>query len=320
MAWPTGAVSTTNVDATSDDPELAVVDIKSAFDKLNQIIAHVSTFIQGLLDDADATAARTTLGLGALAVKATIATADIDNDAVTYAKIQNVSATDRLLGRSTAGAGDAEEIVCTAAGRALIDDADAAAQRTTLDVPSNTDLALKAPLASPTFTGTPLETMGTGSGTAALIGKASINTTAVGNVGTGTDVLMSYLLLANSLSANGKGIRVKGWGITALNANSKTLTFNWGSLSHGFVMTASISGNWIWEIEIFRTGSNTQRMFYRIMEATDNNGGLVTPKAAQVCNSTPSQTDTADITVKFTGAATADNDIVQEGMLVEYIG
>ena len=56
----------------------------------------------------------------------------IDNDAVTYAKIQNVSATDKLLGRSTAGSGDVEEIACTAAGRALIDDADASAQRTTL--------------------------------------------------------------------------------------------------------------------------------------------------------------------------------------------
>jgi hypothetical protein len=56
----------------------------------------------------------------------------IDNDVVTYGKIQNVSATDRLLGRSTAGAGDVEEIVCTAAGRALLDDADAAAQLTTL--------------------------------------------------------------------------------------------------------------------------------------------------------------------------------------------
>ena len=56
----------------------------------------------------------------------------IANDAVTYAKLQNVSATDKLLGRSTAGAGDPEEISCTAAGRAILDDVDAAAQRTTL--------------------------------------------------------------------------------------------------------------------------------------------------------------------------------------------
>ena len=59
-------------------------------------------------------------------------TTGLVDDAVTYAKLQNVSATDRVLGRSTAGAGDVEEIVATAAGRALIDDADAAAQRTTL--------------------------------------------------------------------------------------------------------------------------------------------------------------------------------------------
>jgi hypothetical protein len=59
-------------------------------------------------------------------------TADVKDGSITYAKIQDVSTTDRLLGRSTAGAGDVEEIVCTAAGRALIDDATAAAQRTTL--------------------------------------------------------------------------------------------------------------------------------------------------------------------------------------------
>ena len=62
MTWPTGAVPTTNVDATTDDPELAVVDIKSAFDKLNQIIAHVSTFAATMFDDADAAAVRATLG------------------------------------------------------------------------------------------------------------------------------------------------------------------------------------------------------------------------------------------------------------------
>jgi hypothetical protein len=51
---------------------------------------------------------------------------------VTYDKLQNVSATDRLLGRTSAGAGSVEEISCTAAGRALLDDADAATQRATL--------------------------------------------------------------------------------------------------------------------------------------------------------------------------------------------
>lgn len=55
----------------------------------------------------------------------------INAGVVTYAKIQDVSAGDKVLGRIT-GAGDVEEIACTSAGRALLDDADATAQRATL--------------------------------------------------------------------------------------------------------------------------------------------------------------------------------------------
>ena len=47
-------------------------------------------------------------------------------------KLLGLSATDRLLGRSSAGSGEAEEIACTAAGRALLDDADGRAQCSTL--------------------------------------------------------------------------------------------------------------------------------------------------------------------------------------------
>lgn len=68
----------------------------------------------------------------------------ITPDSVTYDIMQDTSGTDVVLGRSTAGAGTVEEIVCTAAGRALLDDASAAAQLTTLGA---------APIADPTFTG-----------------------------------------------------------------------------------------------------------------------------------------------------------------------
>nr|BDD46111.1 hypothetical protein 10 [bacterium] len=130
---------------------------------------------RALLDDADAAAQRTTLGLGNLAtVNGTwadgssvsgdntgdqtitltgdvtgsgtgtfdttisanaIGSTEIANKSVTYAKIQDVSKGDVVLGRVT-DAGTVEEITCTAAGRALIDDADAATQRVTLGLGS----------------------------------------------------------------------------------------------------------------------------------------------------------------------------------------
>lgn len=66
----------------------------------------------------------------------------IASDAVTYDKMQDVTA-NKLLG-SIAG-GTAEEVACTAAGRALIDDADAAAQQVTLGL--NTALLAAAVIA-----------------------------------------------------------------------------------------------------------------------------------------------------------------------------
>ena len=51
-------------------------------------------------------------------------------DSITYDMVQDVTAADKILG-SVAG-GTVSEITCTSAGRALLDDADAAAQRATL--------------------------------------------------------------------------------------------------------------------------------------------------------------------------------------------
>jgi hypothetical protein len=49
------------------------------------------------------------IGLGSLALLSTITTTEITNDAVTFAKTQNI-ATARMLGRATAGSGDIEEL------------------------------------------------------------------------------------------------------------------------------------------------------------------------------------------------------------------
>ncbi len=75
-----------------------------------------------------------------------------------------VSATDKLLGRSTAGAGAVEEVVCSTAGRALIDDADAAAQRTTLGLGNVENTALSTWPGSANITTLGVITAGTISG------------------------------------------------------------------------------------------------------------------------------------------------------------
>lgn len=98
----------------------------------------------------------------------------IKDSGVTYVKIQNVSATDKVLGRETAGAGSVEEIDCTQAGRNLIDDADAATQRTTLglgtgDSPTFVGLTLSGVFTGPKYT---VEDHTEGSGSPHAIGAA----------------------------------------------------------------------------------------------------------------------------------------------------
>lgn len=83
-------------------------------------------------------------------------TSTIGSGVVTYAKMQNVSATDKLLGRVTAGPGSVEEISCTAAGRAILDDATAADQATTLGLGTGD---------SPTFAGASIGPAAASSGT-----------------------------------------------------------------------------------------------------------------------------------------------------------
>jgi hypothetical protein len=111
-----------------------------------------------LADGAVTTAKASNLGTAALA-----------DGAVTYAKLQNTSGTNVLLGRSTAGAGTVEEITCTAQGRALLDDADAAAQRATLGLGT---LATQSGTFSGTFSGTSSGT-NTGDQTITLTGDVT---------------------------------------------------------------------------------------------------------------------------------------------------
>ena len=138
-----------------------------------------------------------------------VTTAKLGSAAVTYDKLQNVSATDRLLGRSTAGAGSVEEITCTSAGRALLDDADAATQRATLGLGTIatgngtwTDGGSFSGTSSGTNTGDQTITLtgavtGTGTGSFAT----AITASAVTEAAIATDAVSTGKILANAVTA-----------------------------------------------------------------------------------------------------------------------
>jgi hypothetical protein len=128
---------------------------------------------------------------------------------VTYDKIQNVSATDLILGRISAGAGSVEEITCTSAGRALLDDADAATQRDTLGLGTIstgdgtwTDGSSFSGTSSGTNTGDQTITLtgdvtGTGTGSFAT----AITASAVTEAAIATDAVSTGKILANAVTA-----------------------------------------------------------------------------------------------------------------------
>ncbi len=158
------------------------------------------------------------------------ATWTIIQNAVTYAKIQDVTATDRLLGRSSAGPGDIEEIPCTAAGRRLLDDVDEAAQRTTLGLGTlATQNGTFSGTTSGTNTGDQTITLTgdvTGSGTgsfAATIANDAVTYAKIQNVSAASRLLgrgdsgsgdVQEITLGAGLSMTGTTLESTGGGVT----------------------------------------------------------------------------------------------------------
>jgi hypothetical protein len=145
--------------------------------------------------------------------------------------------------------------------------------------------------------------------------KATVVTTAVGNITTGEDNLQTASLSAGSLWKAGRGVRITAWGTTANNANAKTLKLYFGTaviLTNS--LTVSIAGTWYVEALVFSTGTDAQDYIAKLV--TTGTAGVA---LNDVELGTATQDDAAAITIKCTGDATATNDIVQEGLLVEVL-
>ena len=136
----------------------------------------------------------------------------------------------------------------------------------------------------------------------------------VGNVGGGTDDLMSYTIPAGTLDKDGKVIGIKANGTTANNANGKTLSFFFGSQLQSFALTISQAGYWDIDGLIIRTSSGQQSVIFTLMETTQSHV-LQTPKAALFFNAS-SQDDVAPIVLKMQALAVDTSDILQREFLI----
>jgi hypothetical protein len=142
----------------------------------------------------------------------------------------------------------------------------------------------------------------------------SLNTTAVGNIGTGEDNLMSHALPPGFLSTDGWGIAWVAYFIYADNTANKTVKVKFGSNT---ILTLGPSAYQNFVIRtsgtVIRTGDATQLAMNEVV------GGEGLGGSHSAYFSTPTQTLSSAITLQCTGTATSDGDIMQVQLGVHLI-
>lgn len=142
------------------------------------------------------------------------------------------------------------------------------------------------------------------------------DTTDVGNVGAGEDDLISRSAAASILRATGRRMAIFAAGTAANNANAKTLKFYVGASAIAtLVLPTSTPLNWRVRATVIRTGSSTQD--YEVTaQAIDSSDGSI--DATTTAIGTLALTETSAITVKTTGTAVSDNDIVASFQTIDF--
>lgn len=152
-------------------------------------------------------------------------------------------------------------------------------------------------------------TAGASAITARLGGVIYRTETPVGNVGAGEDVLLTQAIAAAVLSVNGQSIEMWASGTFGANAAAKRIRAYFGAtvLIDMGVAQQPNGTTWVLHVVITRTGAATQFAYATLAVGADA-GGPSWP--GYVLFSTPAETLANAITLKITGEATTNNDIV----------
>lgn len=156
--------------------------------------------------------------------------------------------------------------------------------------------------------------VGTSSSTIKPIGLIDIVTTAVGtDADTNEKDLMTFSLPADSLSADGKVVRINAWGSIAANGNTKTIRLKFGDATILTIGPTTGSGlDWRMNGIVIRTGAETQDAMIT---------GSLDTVAPDTTVSTPTETLSGAVVIKVTGenGSAAASDIIAEGMMIEFL-
>ena len=148
---------------------------------------------------------------------------------------------------------------------------------------------------------------GTGTASGRLSVVLHVNTTKQATTGTSEQVLATYTLPANTLSEDGKAIRIKGTFTTDANSNSKGIRIRFGGSAGELIISRSATDNnlaIVFDVTIVRTGAATQIAF-----------GTLGPTAAYTAT-TQTLSNALDIVAQAT-TGTAAGDVTFRGWTIE---
>lgn len=135
-------------------------------------------------------------------------------------------------------------------------------------------------------------------------------TSSVGNVGTGEDDLKTYTVAASTLATNGDSVWFEALGQWANNSNAKTLRVRFGSSGttevFSYSLPTSVAGYFVLRGRIIRESATVQTGYVEMTAVTLAGTSLNSVGFSITLN----QTLSGAVTLRITGEATSNNDIL----------